>query len=72
LGNRAAAGASDIPDFQRPLAGICELELAAILRPQSDLPQIANRLLKTNLRQNILCAGQGRGKDQADQDNSRE
>src|SRR4030043_206441 len=36
-----------IRDSQRPLAGICELELAAILRTQPS----ANRLLKRDLRQ---------------------
>ena len=42
------AGHLYVRDFQRGLAGVCELEFAGIRRAQADMAQIADRLLERN------------------------
>jgi len=71
-GARVSEFSSDVCDSQRGPAGVGELELAGIPRPQSDPAQIAHLLFKRNLRRNVLPLSACRSKNNADQDNSNE
>ncbi len=53
-GSRDAERPFYVRDSQWRRAGVCELELAGILRAQAHLAQIADSLFKTNLRQRIF------------------